>query len=348
VSEALLALVVFLVLALVVGLPRILRLPGLPRELAFEEVPDAALTPAQSAHLSRLDALLDRLQYRPVFNIRVTNLPNPNLSRFYTSATDPALLLTSLLRVQTTGGGPAQNADYVEMITRYRDGTELTTLNSGVTTPFAQLPQRIVQRVPGMDPARMKERHDKAAAELLAREPLWLGPGDILERWRESHRRWCEHQEKQGLMRYERASDSYRLAAATGLRGIVNFLNPLGREVTPARLVAAIFFAAVLPSAAILALKAPPPNVADQVAAAVGLPAGVVANAAIAITLFAGGVAIGLVFGQKHFVGTLALGLAPGLILARTSLGAPLIALAIMEWFAIQAHAWRNRRRRLL
>ena len=346
-SGELLALVTFLVLALVVGLPRIMRLPGLPRELLFQEVPDSALTPAQAAHLSRLDALLDRMQYRPVFNIRVTNLPNPNLSRFYTSSADPALLLTSLLSVRVPDAA-RQNVDYVEMITRYRDGTELTTLNSSVTSPFAQLPQRIVQRFAGMDPARMKERHDKAAAELLAREPLWLGPGDILERWRDSHRRWCQHQEKQGLMRYERSSDSYRISASTGLRGIANFVNPFGREMNARRFVAVLVFATVLPSAAIFAVKAPSPNVADAAAARLGVVPAVVALPAIAIPLVIGGVVIGLVFGQKHFAGTFVFGLAPALVLAHFSLRGPFLALVLMESAAIQAHAWNNRRRRLL
>src|SRR5262249_28707395 len=163
------------------------------------------------------------------------------------------------------------------MITRYRDGTALTTINSAVTSPFAPVPQCITQRVPGMDPTRMKERHEARAAELLPHEPLWLGPGDILERWRESHRRWCQHQEKVGLLLYARPSASSRLPAPTGLRGIANFLNPVGREMTPARFLAALFFAAVLPCAVILAVTSPAPNLADHAAVALGVAAGLVA-----------------------------------------------------------------------
>ena len=346
-ASALLLLATFLALALLVGIPRIVRRPGLPRELTFQEVPDAELTPPQSAHLSRLDAALGRLQYRPVFNIRVTNLPNPNLSRFYTSSVDPALLLTSLLRVDAPGAA-TQNEDYVEMITRYQDGTELTTLNSSVTSPFGPVPQRVVQRFPGMDPARLKERHDQAAAGLLAREPLWLGPGEILERWQASHRRWCEHQASRGLLRYERSSDSYRISASTGLRAIAKFLNPIGPEMTFPRLLGALLFATVLPTAGIVTIKAPPPNPVLTVATALGIGPQVAGLLVIGLLLIAGGIAIGVAFGQKHFVGTLVLGLAPALILARTSLRAPLFALLVMDWTAARASAWRNRRRRLL
>ena len=98
------AVAVFLAAALLFAVPRITRLPGLPAALRFEEVPDSALSATQSAHLASLDAAFAGLHYRPVFNIRVANLPNANLSRFYTSDADPALLLTSLLRVRRRGG----------------------------------------------------------------------------------------------------------------------------------------------------------------------------------------------------------------------------------------------------
>jgi len=64
-------------------------LAGPAAVLRFEEVPDSALSAAQAAHLARLDAELDGLRYRPLFNIRVANLGNANLSRFYTSDADP-------------------------------------------------------------------------------------------------------------------------------------------------------------------------------------------------------------------------------------------------------------------
>ena len=114
-------LVVFLLLALLVGVPRITRLPGLPRALHFEKVADAELTDAQRAHLARLDERVRALQYEPVFNIRVANLAGANLTRFYTNASDPAILLTSLLRSTATSRTGGRSVEYVEIITRYTE-----------------------------------------------------------------------------------------------------------------------------------------------------------------------------------------------------------------------------------
>src|SRR5215471_17618535 len=135
-------LVVFVVFALLVGVPRITSGAGLPRRLAFEKVPDSALTEVQRTHLTRLDDVARELQYEPVFNVRVANLSGANLSRFYTNAADPALLLTSLLRSTPKPGRPGRSADYVELITRYTDGTSLTTINSTTTSLFDPPPGR--------------------------------------------------------------------------------------------------------------------------------------------------------------------------------------------------------------
>lgn len=340
-------LAVFLATALVFAVPRIRRLPGLPAVLQFEEVPDADLSDLQAAHLARLDAAFEALHYRPVFNIRVANLSNANLSRFYTSDADPALLLTSLLRVQVPRA-EARNADYVEMITRYRDGTALTTSNSPTTSPFDRLPNRLTQRFPGLDPVRLKQRHDLAAQPLAGREALWHARENILDRWQESHRQWCEHQASAGLLRLEARTRMYRPATPVALRAILKSLNPLGDAVTPLRLLAAIAWGSVLPSAGILALRALPPARLASAAAALHVSASLVGKVALVALLIVPGLAAGRLFGQKHFVGGLVLGLIPALLLARSSLAQPLVALFIIEWTARRTSAWVNRRRRLL
>lgn len=337
----------FLAAAFLFAVPRITRLPGLPAVLRFEEVPDSSLSAAPAAHLARLDAQLDGLRYRPVFNIRVANLPSANLSRFYTSDADPALLLTSLLRVQVPGA-EARHADYVEMITRYRDGTELATSNSPTTSPFARLPNRVVQRFPNLDPLALKERHDRAAAPLAVREALWHRRDNILDRWQESHRQWCEYQVKAGLLRRDPQAQLYRPSRPAALRGIVKFLNPLGGAVTPSRLLLALVFGSFLPSAALLALRDAPLAVFEKAAVLLHLSAAVIVTLARGALLLVPGLVAGRLFGQKHFVGGLVLGLLPVILLGSSSLVHPLLAIVIILWTARQTSAWVNRRRQLL
>jgi hypothetical protein len=245
-------LLVFLLLALVVGLPRITRRPGPPRELAFEQVPDGALSDAQAAVFRRLDEQLEALHYRPVFNIRAANLPGDNLSRFYSNRTDPALILTSLLRVQVPNA-PGQNLDYVEIITRYQDGTELTTSNVDNASPLARVPWKVVQRFPAVDAVRLKERHD-AASRAFAKKLRWVADAEILEQWQQSHRRWCEHQEREGRLRFDAAAGRYLLTRRTGLRGIVNFVNPFAARVAWPRALTAGVFGTLLPTLGLLIL----------------------------------------------------------------------------------------------
>jgi len=109
------------------------------------------------------------------------------------------------------------------MITRYRDGTELATSNSTTTSPFARLPNRIVQRFPSLDPLSLKERHDRAAAPLTVREALWHRRDNILDRWQESHRQWCAYQAEAGLLRLDAQAQLYRPSRAAALRGIIGW-----------------------------------------------------------------------------------------------------------------------------
>src|SRR5207249_10165087 len=106
-------------------------------------------------------------------------------------------------------GSPGQNADYVEIITRYQDGTELSTSNVGIGSPLARVPWKTVQRFPGLDAVKLKDRHDGAAGK-SAKELRWIPEAEILDQWQETHRRWCEHQEREGRFRPDAASNRNR------------------------------------------------------------------------------------------------------------------------------------------
>ncbi len=324
-------LIVFLLLALTVGLARITRRPGPPRELAFEQVPDTALSEPQASFFRRLDERLEPLHYRPAFNIRAANLPGANLSRFYTNPTDPAMILTSLLRVQAAGS-PGQNADYVEIITRYQDGTELSTANIGLASPLARLPWKTVQRFPGLDVVELKARHDAAAGK-IAKELRWIPEAEILDQWQETHRRWCEHQEKEGRFRFDEATGRYSMTQSTGLRGIASYVNPFSGPVSWPRALAAVLLGAVAPTLGLLTL------------ASAGHPLSVPPPLARIGLFTVCGAAAGLAFPQRYFAWALLLSLAPATLLPVTSQAfAVAWVLTVAHWGA----RWRNARRRLL
>ena len=324
-------LIVFLLLALTVGLARITRRPGPPRQLAFERVPDPALSEVQTAHFRRLDDALEALHYRPVFNIRVANLPGANLSRFYSNRAEPALVLTSLLRVRT--GDSAQNVDYLEIITRFQDGTELSTMNVETGSPLARVPWKVVQRLPGLDVAKLKERHDAAARD-LAKELRWIPEGEILDQWQETHRRWCDHQEREGRFRFDAATGSYRMTQSTGLRGIASFINPFSGPLSWPRALAAGALGAALPTLGLLAL-------ASRSGAALPVSPPVLKAGLLAVC----GAVAGLAFPQRYFAWALLLSLIPATLLPPVSQAfAVAWVLTVAHWSA----RWQNARRRLL
>ncbi|HLQ22804.1 MAG TPA: hypothetical protein VK132_06350 [Gemmatimonadales bacterium] len=325
-------LIVFMVLALVVGLPRITRRPGPPRQLVFERVPDGTLSDVQAAFFRRLDQQLEALHYRPVFNVRAANLSGANLSRFYSNPTDPALVLTSLLRVRVRNA-PGQNLDYVEIITRYQDGTELATSNVGTASPLARLPWKVVQRFPGLDAVKLKERHDAAARD-IAKELRWIPEGEILDQWQEAHRRWCEHQESEGRLRFDAAAGRYLLTRSTGLRGIANYVNPFVGPIAWPRAIAAGVFGALLPTLGLLAL-------ASWSHATVPVPVPVLRAGLFALC----GAAAGIAFPQRYFAWALLLSLVPATLLS------PVFQALAVAWVLTVAHwgaRWQNARRRLL
>ncbi len=202
----------------------------------------------------------------------------------------------------------AQN--YVEWITKYTDGTVLTTLNAALSEVFDRMPHQLRQRFPGVtDPTRLKTQHDRRAADLLARQPLFAHGRDLLEEYRGFHRRWCAFQESRGLLRHDAEAGGCRVTRRLAWRGVLNYLNPLADNFSLRRFLPAICVGTGLPAMA-LWITGDHARLA-LLAQAAGLPASWAAlGLLLAATTIAGAV-VGWLFEGKSFVWGLLLGYLP-------------------------------------
>jgi hypothetical protein len=301
---------VVLGLALVVGVPAIRYGVWLPRELEFEILPDHALTGAQLAHYQRLDVRLAASGYTPRFNFTVTNMQGATLSRVYLCDHDAAVLGAHCLRGhaafdESTPGG--QN--YLEWITKYQDGATLTTRNAELSDLFDRMPHQVRQVCIGVvDPLALKARHDRKAAELLARGPLYAHGRDLLAEFQDFHRRFCAFQESRGLL-VAGAGGRCHPTVKTALRGVWNYFDPLADNFTLPRFLLAVVLGAGLPA---LATWLTTPGAVHRPA---GLPVLAVEPALRLATLglvyAAAGAVVGWVFTGKAFIWAALLGYLP-------------------------------------
>jgi len=292
------------ILMLVLGLPRITRTISLPVQLQFVELPAQNLLAAQAEYFRQFDEKLNEIGYHAFTTFRVTNLAGANLNRVYTSTSDAARIMVTLLTsMQRTS---AQN--YVEVITRFQDGTILSSKNSSVSSVFADMPKKISQVFPGIqDVLELKRQHDARAVQLVDRQPLYRGPQTFLSDFQEYHQRFCEYQQSKSLLKLDRAAGVYRVTAWTGLRGIVNFLNPFADNFTLLRLVLGLF-AGALPVLLVLIKPAP---LLYFIQSRLRIDAAMATLLLLAIANTGAGMALGFLFGRKSFIWAFLLGYLP-------------------------------------
>jgi hypothetical protein len=325
---------------LVIGLPRIASQISLPAQLQFQEVPPDELTPRQAKHFDEADEKLKPLGYHPLSTFRAVNLKGANLNRAYTSTVDPARIMVTLL--SSPQGKAAHN--YAEIISRYRDGVILSTKNSGVSSVFATMPERIAKTYPGIDDlAELKARHDTHAASLITHGPLHRDPKTFFADFNDYHKRFCEYQQSKGLLRYDQRAGVYRTTPLTGLRGIRNFLNPLADNFTLLRFALGVLLGAAPPVLVIYQL----PGLVDWFRSASGLDPTLIVSLLLAATFTLGGLTVGYLFKQKSFIWAFLLGYIPTKLL-RPASG---LELWFCAWMALVAHYvahWRMRREKLV
>jgi len=218
-------------------------------------------------------------------------------------------------------------------VTRFADGTRLSTKNSEFSSVFAPFPNRVTQTFPGVtDPAALKSYHDRKSEILRDRVPEFRPLTSAIADLEDYHQRFCEHQVSQKLLSLDAENGRYRDTYRTALRGIANFLNPMADNFTLARFCLGALFGAGLPLLAVrqqgkimLWLAAWIPNQAT-LAHAFLLPA--------ACTL--AGIAVGAIFTRKSFIWAILLGYLPGKLFTVSGLtfGLSLAMAVIAHWTA--------------
>lgn len=292
-----------IVVFLVIGLPLIMRRVSLPIRVEFEPVTDGELGPAQSTAFARVDAELLDLNYRPAGNWKPVNMQGQSLIRIYSSTVDPAIVMMNLMTSDFSLGAE-QSMNYLEIATRYRDGTILSTRNAELSDVLEQLPEHILVERRGLrDPARLKKVHDGKAAGLLSRDPIHHRPEDFVQVFNDYHARWCAHQLDRGLLRPS-PQDPERLGPTlkTALRGVFNFINPLADNFTVLRFLVVVLLGLIVPGAAMLWLTGPGWELVARISVATGLEPERVLGLCLGVAFTLSGSIVGFVFTGKSFI----------------------------------------------
>jgi len=326
----------------VVGLPLITRKVSVPTRVEFEDVPEHDLTPAQTQYFSALDPEMHEFGYRPTINRRPTNMQGRALIRTYFSDADPAIIMMNLMTSEVEGSAE-QPMNYLEIVTRYGDGTVLSTRNAEISEVLEPVPGHIIQERRGLrGRASLKEAHDRKAEELLVRGPTYSRPEDFEAVFHEFHERWCRHQVDRGLLvPVTDDPDRLRPTVKAGLRGIANYLNPLADNFTLPRFLTALLFGLVVPVLTILWLTGPGAFVISRLASATGFTPTTCVIACLAVMLTVVGVVVGLLFVTKAFVWCFLLTYALLRLVGPTGIGATFV---LSLWTGVVSD-WAAKRR---
>lgn len=311
-----------------VGIPAITRTVWLPRNLQCEVVPPDKLTPRQATFFNSYDKKMAEIAYFPLSTFRVINLKGSNLNRAYTSSSDPARCLVTMMSIGNSF------TSCLEIVTRYADGTRLSTKNTQLSSVLATMPNRIVQQFPGIqDVAELKRRHDRKGETLLSRSPEFRPQSAYFSDLDEYHQQFCQYQESNHLLRFDTAAGLYRATYRTGLCGALNFINPLADNFTVPRFILGALLGAAIPLIAATEHARILSWLSTFGTTNLALVGGLLTPLACTVAA----IAIGCIFTNKVFIWALVLGLLPAKLLALTtglSLGSGLYMAFVAHWTA--------------
>ncbi|MCP4895692.1 MAG: hypothetical protein GY906_01855, partial [bacterium] len=175
----------------ILGLPLIIKKVWLPVVLEIEDYEESDFTDRQRIYFDDLDAEMVALYFRSARTYSVTNLQGPNLVRTYLSDSDPALVHAMALRSEA--GAVETNAlNYIEVATRFSDGTSISTRNGDMSSVFSEPPHNtVVIRRLLRNATDLKADHDRRVSKVQERGPLFMGADKLFDAIQEHHERWC-------------------------------------------------------------------------------------------------------------------------------------------------------------
>jgi hypothetical protein len=309
------------------GIPTIMKTIWLPRQLKCKEVPPEQFTPKQAACFAEYDRKMAGIGFTPFSTFTAMALPNPNINRMYASPADPARCDVMVIGVKQS------STINVEFVTRFADGTRLSTKNSEFSSVFAPFPKRITQTFPGVtDPAIVKSYHDRRSETLRDRMPEFRPISSAFADLEDYHQRFCEHQVSKNLLRFDAENGIYRTTYGTALRGIANFLNPMADNFTLGRFCLGTLLGAGLPLGAVTQHA----RIVLWLAAWMPTQLTLANTFLLPVACTLAGSAVGAIFTRKSFIWAILLGYLPAKFLTVSGLtfGLSLYMAVIAHWTA--------------
>ncbi len=139
----------------------------MPVELEIEDVAQSELTDGQRLYFDELDRSIAPLGFRPARTYTVGNLQGFNLVRSYLSEVGPEMVHAMLLRAEASFNATPTALNYLEVMTRYADGTGASTRNGDVSTVFVEPPHLdIAVRRTLHSPAELIAAHRKRSERI--------------------------------------------------------------------------------------------------------------------------------------------------------------------------------------
>jgi hypothetical protein len=291
------------------GLVEIVKRIWLPAELQFEEMLEGFWEQKLGEYFKKHDLFLKPLGYFQFLTMNIANLQTPNAMRIYTNPMDPAIFsvnaIGGLKDIKYSG------KNYVSITTHFEDGTLLTTRNVNISS-ILEIPTRnVIQDFPGeASLEKLKQKHDLKVKDFNIRNPIYLRQSNVekyLEDFRKYHKEFCELNQSKGLLRFDISSNFYRATYKTGLRGVVNYLNPLVDNFTWKRFALTCLAGFVFPLVGSLFIT----EIEIFAQTQMRITGDFVIYGFLAFIYSLGGISIGLMFTDKSFIWGFILGYVP-------------------------------------